>query len=116
MTAFLWQVLSVMIFPPVLFLSLICALLSITGPLSPLPWGLLAAAGASGLLLLHDWLGTHSQYLPGSRVRWRLPFSFWEELPVWALAGAVSALLFFLAFRGLLWAWRRLPEPPAPPA
>ena len=114
MTAFMWQVLSVMTFLPMLAVSLLVSLFLVSRVLRPWPWGWLAAPGSSSLLLLHDWLvsGRGS----GPRLRSRPLFPFWEELPAWALAGAVSTLLFYLTFYGVAWTFRRLlAKLPGPP-
>lgn len=107
MTALIGHVVSAMTLPLVLLPGFLSACL-----LRPLPWGMLAGGGASSFILLLYYLDTHGYTAARRR---RLPFSFWEELPAWALAGAAWALLFFLLIRGLAWALNRLPRAPRPP-
>ena len=108
MTAFLWQVLAAMAFPVLVVWGVVFAAL-----LRPLPWAMLASAGASAFTLFVYHLDSHGALAMRRR---RIPFSFWEELPAWAAAGALWALLFFLAFRAIAWAFARLPPGPAPPS
>lgn len=107
MTAFLWQVLAAMAFPVLAVWGIVFAVI-----LRPLPLGMLASAGASGFTLFVRYLDSHGALALRRR---RQPFSFWEELPAWAVAGALWALLFFLALRAIVWAIARLSRDPSPP-